>query len=134
MLRILPDSGRRVNPHLERRRRDTAPVSQIDVRQVLWANVQALMEHHWRRVSLAELSRKAHIGLGSVSRIKEQETSVGVDIVAKVADVFHLEAWQLLVPGLDPKNPPTLMPVGEAERRLYERLAAAAREFKKSGH
>jgi len=35
-------------------------------------------------------------------------------------------AWQLLVPGLDPGNPP-VNHVTEAEKRLYERLKEAAR-------
>jgi hypothetical protein len=61
--------------------------------------------------------------------MKEQKTSVGLDIVASVGRVFSLEAWQMLVPGLDPKSPPVLI-LSEAERDFYRRVLNATRDFK----
>lgn len=102
----------------------------IDTRQVLWANVEALMNHHWGGENLSRLAREAKIGPGSTTRMKQQATSVGLELVDKVAELFGLQTWQLLVPGLEPKSPPTLLPMSEAERALYTRLIQAAREFK----
>lgn len=97
---------------------------------VLWTNVQALMRKHYGGENLSRLSRECDVGLGTATRIKQRQTSVGLDILAKIAERFDLQPWQLLVPGFDPDNPPTLVPVTAAERQLYERLSAALKEFK----
>lgn len=109
-------------------------VDDIDSRKVIWASVTALMEHHWGGENLTRLAREAKIGPGSATRLKQQQTSVGVELVEKIAATFGLETWQLLVPGFDPKSPPTLLPMSEAERALYTRLLQAARAFKDTGH
>ena len=106
------------------------PMSAIDSRRVLWASVSALMRHHWEAENLNRLSREAGIGLASCARLKAQETSIGLELVDKIAAVFGVETWQLFVPGFDPASPPTLLPVTQAERELYTRLLQAARAFK----
>ena len=108
-------------------------MSGIDTRRVLWANVLALMEHHWAGENLTRLAREAKVGPGTCTRIKEQQTSVGVEIVDKIAALFGLDSWQLLVPGLDPKSPPVLI-LSEAERDFYRRVINATRDFKDTGH
>lgn len=107
-------------------------MSDIDSRRVLWLNVLALMEHHWGKENLTRLAREAKIGPGTCSRIKQQQTSVGVEIVDSVAALFGLDSWQLLVPGMDPKSPPVLI-LSEAERAFYSRVISATREFKDTG-
>ena len=107
-------------------------MSAIDTRRVLWANVLALMQHHWGAENLTRLAREADVGPGTCTRIKKQETSVGVEIVDRIAALFSLDSWQLLVPGLDPKSPPVLI-LSEAERDLYNRVISAARQFKDTG-
>lgn len=89
-------------------------------KELLWANLTALMLHHWHEINLNRLAREAKIGPASAMRMKESRTSVGLDIVDSVAGVFGLRAWQLLLPDLDPKNVPVTM-VSDAERRLYEK-------------
>ena len=106
------------------------PMSAIDCRQVLWTNVSALMRHHWSVENLNRLAREANIGPATAQRIKQQQTAVGIDVLQRVAACFGIEAWQLLVPGMDPTSPPTLLPMTAAERGLYERLLQAARQFK----
>ena len=105
-------------------------MKEIDSRRILWANISALMDHHWDGENLSRLAREADIGPGSATRLKQQQTSVGLELVEKVARLFQLEPWQLLVPTFDPKSPPTLTPMSEAERDFYERMLAAARVFK----
>lgn len=91
------------------------------------------MEHHWGGENLSRLAREAHVGPGTCTRIKQQQTSVGVEIVDAIAGLFGLDSWQLLVPGLDPKSPPVLL-LSEAERDFYRRVITATREFKDTGH
>lgn len=102
----------------------------IDPKLVLWQNVSALMAHHWGSENLTRLSREAKIGPGTATRIKEMQTSVGLDVVDRVAEVFDLEMWQMLTPAMDPKNPPAAQPVSQAERQLYDRLITSIKELK----
>lgn len=101
----------------------------IDPKLVLWQNVSALMTHHWSGENLTRLAREAKIGPGTATRIKEMQTSVGLDVVDRVAEVFDLEMWQMLTPGLDPKNPPAARPVSKAERELYDRLITSIKQL-----
>lgn len=103
-------------------------MSQIDTNATLWANVQALMLHEWKEVNVNRLARECKIGPATVMRIKEQKTSVGLEVLDKIAERFHLAVWQLLVPGMEPCNPPTLQPMSAAERRLHERVMALTKE------
>jgi len=100
-----------------------------DSRAVLWANLQAIMLKEFGRENLSRLSNKTGVPLASLSRIKGQTTSVGLAIIDKLAAALNLSGWQLLVPGFDPKSPPTLRAITEHERAMYERLMTAAREL-----
>lgn len=62
-----------------------------DSKKVLWANVSALMLHHWKEINITRLAREAGIG-GSGSRIKEQKTSVGIEVLDKIAPLFRLQS------------------------------------------
>lgn len=104
----------------------------MDSKHALWKSVSALMHKHYGGENLTRLAKDCKFGPGTATRIKECQTSVGLDIVDKIAKSFHLHSWELLVPGFDPVNRPTLQPVSEQERRLYERLREVAKELKES--
>lgn len=104
-------------------------MGQIDTNATLWTNVQALMIKHWGEENLNRLARECKIGPGTAARIKEQKTSVGLETLEKIAETFHLAVWQLLVPGLDPGNPPALQPVSAVERELYEKIMTSAKQI-----
>lgn len=71
-----------------------------ETKRTLWENVQARMVSLWGEENVTRLAREAKIG-GSASRIKEQETSVGIDVVAKVAEALEAEPFELLLPAND---------------------------------
>lgn len=106
---------------------------QIDTKRVLWENLQALMNHHFEKENLSELHRRSKIGLASLDRIKKQETSVGIDTLEKLADVFGLQAWHLLTPRLNPANPPVIW-LTQTEHELYERMRSAAQQLSEIQH
>lgn len=99
----------------------------IDTKATLWANVQALMVKHYGAENMTRLASECGVGLGTVGRIKEQKTSAGIDMIEKIADRFNLSVWQMLVPGMDPANPPALQPVSAPERAFYEKIMQAAK-------
>lgn len=103
----------------------SAHMSSIDTKEILWQNVSSLMRHHFGKENLSELARKAEIGLATCDRIKKRETSVGTDVLERVAGVFGLEAWHLLTPNLNPANPPVIW-MTTTEYDLYEKLRVSA--------
>ena len=106
---------------------------QVDTKRVLWSNLQALMKHHFEKENLSELHRRSGIGLASLDRIKKQETSVGIDTLEKLADVFNLQAWHLLTPNLSPTNPPVIW-LTQTEHELYERMRSTAQQLAEIQH
>ena len=96
-----------------------------DSRAALWHSVSALMRKQWGAENLTRLAKESGIGLGTCSRMKAQETSVGIEVVDKIAAAFSVEPWELLVPGFNPYNRPTLQPLTQTEIDLYKRIAAA---------
>lgn len=102
----------------------------LDSKRVLWKSVSALMKKHYGGENLTRLAKDCGFGPGTSSRLKEAKTSVGLEVIDKIAKHFHVDPWQLLVPGFNPENTPTLQPLTEQERRLYARLAEAVKEIK----
>jgi hypothetical protein len=96
-----------------------------DSKAALWQAILSLMQRHYGEENLLRLSKEAKIGLGSTSRLKAQETSVGVDLIDKVAARFKLEPWQLLVPGFDADKPPelaTISPIALDVARMLDAI------------
>jgi transcriptional regulator with XRE-family HTH domain len=69
-----------------------------DTKKALWENVKALMEKKYGKENIKRLAREAKIGTGTASRIKEQRTSVGLDVVEKIARLFKVPPASLLMP------------------------------------
>lgn len=101
----------------------------IDSNATLWHNVQALMIKKFKRKNIKGFATLCGVGIGTIQRIEEQETSVGLAVIDKIAQKFDLAAWQLLVPGFDPDNPPALQAVSPKERALYNKIMSAAKEI-----
>lgn len=68
-----------------------------DTKAALWAAVQEIMKSRYGGENLNRLAKDSKIGLGSASRIKDMDTSVGLEILDKLAKAYGLEPWQLLL-------------------------------------
>lgn len=101
----------------------------VNSKAALWASVQALMNQHYGDENLLRFSKDVGVGIATVQRIKDQETSIGLNVLDKIAAKFNTSAWQLLVPGFDPNNKPALRPVSDRERELYDRIMLAAKTY-----
>lgn len=99
----------------------------IDTKATLWQNVSALMREHYGKENLTRLAKDCCLGPATITRIKEQKTSVGLEVIEQIAARFHIDPWQLMVPGMDPKSPPVLQPINDRERKLYESIMSAAK-------
>lgn len=96
-------------------------------RRVLAANLAKLMAHaaESRRPDLASQNALAiycthrgnKIGQTTVGRIMRAEVNAEIDTIEAVARAFGLQAWQMLVPGLDPKAHPKVLSRADAEKQ-----------------
>lgn len=83
----------------------------------LWASVTKLMVARWGRSNLSRLAKEAGIGWGTTVRLQHDdgESTVGLDKVERLANVFGVDAWKLFDPAYDPDNeqPSLSMPAKE---------------------
>lgn len=99
----------------------------FDPKLVFADNVEALMLDRYGKINKSQLAKDACTPIANVQRILDRNTSVGLNVVAKIAAAFDLLPWQMLFPDLDPKNPPVLC-ITAAERQLYSRFQIAAEQ------
>jgi hypothetical protein len=96
-------------------------------RDVLSANLKALMAAHPELGTLTKITAKGGPPNGVLDRIRRAEGACRIDSLAQLARVFGLEAWQMLVPNLDPARLPQLEMGPEKAQQLREHLDAIAR-------
>lgn len=102
---------------------------QFTPREVLRRNLKALMSHGQGPKTQGELFRKSGVAQATIGRILGvRGENARIETVDKLAKPYGLQGWQLLVAGMDPSNPPVLVPISKAERALYESLKSAMRE------
>jgi transcriptional regulator with XRE-family HTH domain len=100
--------------------------------EILAENMLALRDNGNAGKTQAEIAKASGLSQKKISRIIRNEQETGIDTLAKLAMGFGLQAWQLLVENLDPKNPPVLVPISEKELLLYKKLLETAKLFEKT--
>lgn len=94
-------------------------------REVLAENLSALMRERPRLDTFKKIVAAGGPSNGTLDRIRRRKTGCSVTL----ARTFDLHPWQLLVPGLQPNNPPLVRDVTDTERRLWERLDGLMKEL-----
>lgn len=119
-IRIIADPHRDCNP----RHNPAVDYDPLAARKVLAANLHAAMNVPDRpEISQQELARRASryslkpVSQSTVNRLLNAEVSCGVDHLVSLAQALGLEPWHLLVPHMNPADPPVLTAV---TRRLEE--------------
>lgn len=64
----------------------------------LWERIQYLMIERWGIENQNRLAREAKVGVATVARIKTGDSSIGLDVLSRVATALGVEAWQLICP------------------------------------
>ena len=101
--------------------------------RTLAQNVKALMAHREGPTTQGELHRRSGVAQATIGRVLKGDQTARVETVAMIARAYSLEPWQLLVPGMDPSNPPTIRAASKEEQALYDRLKQAAQDLAKLG-
>lgn len=71
-------------------------------------NLRAAMDAHPDLDTIEKLVAHGAGTNGTIGRMLQGHTACRIDALQQVARVFGLEAWQLLVPGFDPHQLPSL--------------------------
>ncbi len=93
---------------------------------VLAQNVNALMAHSPEFASNPTLGKKAGLAPSAISRLRNGHNAT-LETIDKVAAVFGLQSWHLLLPGLDVQNPPVVQ-ISAKEAELYRKLRELVKE------
>lgn len=105
----------------------------MKTREILAANLERLMaEADGDGRTQIGLKRASGVAQATIGRILRRETDATIDTVQALALAFELHAWQLLVPNLDVKQPPTLRSLTKEEERLYDAFSKAYKTLEKT--
>ncbi len=75
---------------------------QADSRKPLWDNISALMKKKYGGENLNRLAREGGFSPATATRLKGQQTSVGLDTLDRLAAIFDVQAHELIDPEFDP--------------------------------
>lgn len=101
----------------------------LSARENLARNLRVLMDMTPDLSSQPKIAKRSGVSQSTVGRLIRGDVRCKLDSLDGVARAFGLQAWQLLVPELDPRNPPLLRELNHHERELYERIREAAQEL-----
>lgn len=104
----------------------TAPTPLTDLFR---GNLRRLMEADRQLNSQPRLAAASRVAQTSIGRILRGEQSPTLDVVHKLAAAFGLEAWQMLVPDLEPDNPPITKQIDQRQHELLARFRLAAHDL-----
>lgn len=108
MAETLPQTVTKDQPHSVGGCQYRDPV-QEDLKLTIRANIRRLLHLTDGESGVAQVM-KLGFSNGTAQSLLAGETSIGVDVLAKVAAALRVEPWQLCVPGLDPERMPSLEP------------------------
>ena len=77
-----------------------------DSRKPLWVNVSLLMQQRYGTENLNKLAREAVISPATASRLKAQQTSVGLETIDRLAAYFGVNPHELIRPDQAPSEAP----------------------------
>lgn len=104
---------------------------------VVAANLQRLMDNEKDRKrdlwTDKAVGKAATLGHGTVHRTRKGTHAIKIDNLQAIAKVFGLKAWQMLIPNIEPGNPPMLKALSPTEAKLYEDLQKLAAEITQAG-
>lgn len=94
--------------------------------QIVSGNLRALMIHAGMTTPDGEpnqsaMKRRSGVDQRTIGRVLSLEMNPTIEKVEQLASAFGLHAWQMLIPNLDPRNPPVVV-MSEAERQFYRKL------------
>lgn len=101
------------------------------LRDVVSSNIAKIMDNPDSPLTQAEVGKRSGLPQRTVGRLKNGSTAASLTTLGAISKGLGVEPWQLLVPDLDPSNPPMFIPTSPDERRLYKKFEQLLEESKK---
>lgn len=120
------------DPQKDRKRRYAYRMDETIARSVLSANLKAAMNRPNRPpIGQQELARRAKragakLSQSTINRILNCEVGCGIDQLVILSVLLGVEPWQLLVPGMNPDDPPVLTVISRQLEEFQSSLKAQA--------
>ena len=92
-------------------------------------NLAALMRADGALSSQNGLASASKVPQSTIGRLLRGEQSPTLDMVERLARAFDLEPWQMLVPELEPSNPPITKQIDDVQRQLFAKFKQAAEDL-----
>lgn len=89
-------------------------------------NVNRLMAASKDLKTVKQLHARSGVSTGTIDRLRRAEAATGIDNIGAIAAAFDLQPWQLLVPDLQPTNPPVLVVETPEMKALFATLRNTA--------
>jgi len=105
-------------PHMSQKRKDPL--------LIVAENLRRCMESPVGPNSQLGIHKLCKLSQSTVGRTLAGTNDLRVSTLDNIAELYNLHAWHLLVPDLDPQNPPVLRGISADEEQLYQRLREAA--------
>lgn len=96
-----------------------------DVKLIVGFNVRSLMQA--RRQDFDSACKAMKMKPTQLKRIVSGKHAITMTTLERIAGAYDLEPYQLLIPGLDAKNPQVLRALSPADENLYRALEEARR-------
>jgi len=109
--------------------------------QVFGENLERLVTGDYGRAmgldSNAKLGKKTGLSDNTIGRARRarkaealgKKSAAQLDTVYKIARAYGFQAWQLLIPGFDPANPPADPPLTQAKKTEFDELRQRVQQF-----
>ncbi len=101
------------------------------MKTIVGANVKALIAA--RSESFEAACKATGMKPTQLKRVIAGKHAVTMTTIERIAAAYELHAYQLLVPGLDARNPQVLRQLSASEQKLYTALEDALEAAKKGG-
>ena len=105
------------------------PKAPSPLTELFRANLEKLMKADRTLNSQPKVAAASKVAQTSVGRILRGEQSPTLDMVQALATAFDLEPWQMLVPDLEPGNPPITKQIDDRQRELWQQFRLAAQQL-----
>lgn len=108
----------------------TFVIDPSSIAQTVANNIRTIVEtFHTGKGAQTDAAKRCKMHQRTLGRAMNGEQSASLDTLQAVAEGYGLQPWHLLIPNLDPKNPPAIHQMTEQETQLYARLRGAAEEL-----
>lgn len=102
------------------------------LQDVVAGNIARLMDNPAAPLTQGAVGKRSGLPQRTVGRLKNGSTAASLTTLEAISKGLEVDPWQLLIPDLDPKNLPVLVPTTPSGRRLYKKFQQLFEDIKET--